>query len=131
MEQRTRDLNILSTTEEHDSFPFPIEPLRPISSTTSRNDLVCIVTILELLLHSLLLALLRYPLQFQWKHQRPIHLLLKQHSLLICRPGNPLAQFNILFVTVPLAWLETALNRAIKSPNIIDRSEITRSLSQY
>ena len=33
MEQRTRDLNIPSTTEEHDSFPFPIEPLRPISST--------------------------------------------------------------------------------------------------
>ena len=33
MEQRTRDLNNPSTTEEHDSFPFPIEPLRSISST--------------------------------------------------------------------------------------------------
>ena len=33
MEQRTRDLNNPSATEEHDSFPFPIEPLRPISST--------------------------------------------------------------------------------------------------
>ena len=33
MEQRTRDLNNPSTTEEHDSFPFPIEPLRYISST--------------------------------------------------------------------------------------------------
>ena len=32
MEQRTRDLNNPSTTEEHDSFPFPIEPLRPIPS---------------------------------------------------------------------------------------------------
>ena len=33
MEQRTRDLNNPSTTEEHDSFPFPIEPLRSTSST--------------------------------------------------------------------------------------------------
>ena len=33
MEQRTRDLNNPSTTEEHDSFPFPIEPLRPFPST--------------------------------------------------------------------------------------------------
>ena len=33
MEQRTQDLNNPSSTEEHDSFPFPIEPLRSISST--------------------------------------------------------------------------------------------------
>ena len=33
MEQRTRDLKNPSTTDEHDSFPFPIEPLRSISST--------------------------------------------------------------------------------------------------
>ena len=33
MEQRTRDSNNPSTTDEHDSFPFPIEPLRSISST--------------------------------------------------------------------------------------------------
>ena len=33
MEQRTRHLNNPSTTEKHDSFPFPIEPLRSISST--------------------------------------------------------------------------------------------------
>ena len=33
MEQRTRDLNNPSTTEEHDSFPFPIEPLRYFWST--------------------------------------------------------------------------------------------------
>ena len=32
-EQRARDLNNPSITEEHDSFPFPIEPLRSISST--------------------------------------------------------------------------------------------------
>ena len=33
MEQRTRDLNNPSTTDEHYSFPFPIKPLRSISST--------------------------------------------------------------------------------------------------
>ena len=32
-EQSTRDLNNPSTIDEHDSFPFPIEPLRSISST--------------------------------------------------------------------------------------------------
>ena len=33
MEQRTRDLNNPSTTDEHNSFPFLIEPLRSSSST--------------------------------------------------------------------------------------------------
>ena len=33
MEQRTRDLNKPSITEEHGSFPIPIGPLRSISST--------------------------------------------------------------------------------------------------
>ena len=33
IEQRTRDLNIPSTTDKHDSFPFPIGPLQFISST--------------------------------------------------------------------------------------------------
>ena len=33
MEQPTRDLNYPSKTEEHDSFPFPTEPLRYFSST--------------------------------------------------------------------------------------------------
>ena len=32
MEQCTRDLNNPSTTEEHDPFPIPIEPLRSSSS---------------------------------------------------------------------------------------------------
>ena len=32
-EQRTQDLNNPSTTQEHDSFPIPIEPLRSISFT--------------------------------------------------------------------------------------------------
>ena len=45
MEQRTRDLKSLSTTEEHDSFPFPIEPLwstpstdKPKRPSTHSND---------------------------------------------------------------------------------------------
>ena len=33
MEQRIRDLKRPSTTEKHDSFPFPKEPLRSFSST--------------------------------------------------------------------------------------------------
>ena len=33
MERRTRDLNNPNTTEEHDSFPFPIEPSRSILFT--------------------------------------------------------------------------------------------------
>ena len=32
MEQRARDLNNPTTTDEHDSFPFPIEPLQSTSS---------------------------------------------------------------------------------------------------
>ena len=41
MEQRTRDLNNPSTTEEHESFRFPIELLRSISSTnqTKRSSM--------------------------------------------------------------------------------------------
>ena len=45
MERRHRDLNNPSITEEHDSLPFPIEPLRSISSknkpkrfSTNSND---------------------------------------------------------------------------------------------
>ena len=33
MEQRTRDLKNPSATEEHDSFPFPIDPLRSFLPT--------------------------------------------------------------------------------------------------
>ena len=35
MERRTRDLNNPNTTEEHDSFPFPIEPLRSFPPTNN------------------------------------------------------------------------------------------------
>ena len=39
-EQRTRDLNNLSTTEEHDPFPCPIEPLQS-SSSKSQGKRLC------------------------------------------------------------------------------------------
>ena len=39
MEQRAQDLNIPSTTDEHGSFSFPIEPLRSISSQIQRKQL--------------------------------------------------------------------------------------------
>ena len=43
IEQRTGDLNNPSTTEEQDSFPFPIEPLRSISSANKpkRSSMHC------------------------------------------------------------------------------------------
>ena len=98
---------------------------------TSRSDLVCIITILELRLHLLLLALLCYHLQFLRKHQLPNHLLLNKHRLLSCRPGNISVQFNKIFPIVPPAWPDIALNRALKSPNTIGRSQITRTVSQF
>ena len=61
----------------------------------------------------------------------PIHFLISKHKLLHGRPGNILAQFNNLFVTVPPAWLEAALNLALKSPNTIAHSPNTPILSQY
>ena len=39
MEQRARTLNNPSTTYERDTFPFPIEPLRSISSTNKPKRL--------------------------------------------------------------------------------------------
>ena len=70
MEQRVRDLKNPSTTEEHDSFPFPIEPLRSIPSNL-KSDLVRKVTIQKLLPHLLFLAPLYSHLHFLFKHQPP------------------------------------------------------------
>ena len=131
MEQRTRDLINPSTTEEHDSFPFPIEPLRYTSSTnqpkrSSMNSYDSGIT--SPLAPSRTLC---YHLQFRPKHQLPIHLLLNMHELLNCHPGKISVQSNNLFVIVLPAWLEAASSRAPKSPNIIARSQITQILSQY
>ena len=131
MEQRTRDLNNPGTTEEHDSFPFPIEPLRSFPPTnkpkrfsTQSNDSGITSPF----------AFSRTPVispAIPAETSTPTHLLLNQHNLLFCRSGNLLVQFSNLFVTVPPAWLEIVLNRALKSLNITARSQITRIVSQY
>ena len=131
MERRTRYLNNPSMTGVQDSLPFPIEPLRSISSTnkpkrfsTHSNDSR----------NTSPLASSRTPVlspEIPMGTSTPIHLLLNQHNLLNCRSGNLLDQFNNLFVTVPPAWLEMALNRVPKSPNIVARSQFTRILSQF
>ena len=111
-EERTRDLNNAGTTEEHDSFPFPIEPLRSFPPTNKPKRLRRRVKILELLPHLLLLAPLCYLLQFPRKRQPPIHLLHSVHKLLNCHIGKISVQISNLFVTVPPEWLAIALNCA-------------------
>ena len=102
-EQRTRDLNNPSTTEEHDSFPFPIEPLRSISSTNKpkrssihSND----SGITSPFASSRTLVLSP---AIPTETSIPIHLLLSMYKQLNCRPGNILVHFSNLFVTVPPA----------------------------
>ena len=98
---------------------------------TSRNELVCIVTTHEFLLHWFLSAPLCYHLQFLRKHQPPIHLLLSMHKRLNCRPGYISVRFNNCFVTVPPAWLERALKGALNSPNTTAYSPTTPIFNQY
>ena len=132
MEQRTSDLNNPSTIEEHDSFPFPIEPLRSISSTNKpkrcsmkSNDSGITSPFASSRTPVLSPAL---PNETSTPHpSSPQH----AHILLNCHPRKILVQSNNLFVTVPPAWLEAASIRAPKSPNIIASSQITRILSQY
>ena len=131
MERRTRGLNNPNTTEEHDSFPFPIEPLRsfPPTNKPKRSSIHSNDSGITSPLASSGSPLLSPAIPMGTS--TPIHLLLSKHHLLNCRPGNLLAQFNNLFVTVPPEWLELELNRALKIPNIIARSPITPILSQY
>ena len=131
MEQRTGDLNIPTITEEHDSFPFPIEPLRSVSSTNKPKRSSIHSNDSGITFPLLLLSPLCYRLQFLRKLQPPIHLLLSMHRLLHCRPGNILARFNSFFVTVPPAWLKKALNLVPNSPNTIAHSPTTPIFSQY
>ena len=133
MEQRARDLNNPSTTEEHDFFPFPIEPLRSISSTNKpkrssmhSND----SGITSLLASSRTPVLsLAIPIETSSPHPSPSHHIPSHHNLLNCRPGNISVRW--IFVTVPPALLEIALNRAPKSLKRIAHSQITPILSQY
>ena len=131
MEQRTRDLNNPSTTEEHDSFPFPKEPLRsfPLTNKPKRSCMHSNDSGITSPLASSRAPVLSPAIPMGTS--TPIHLLLSKHNLLNCHPGNLLVQFNNLFATVPPAWLKVALNRALKSPSTIACSQITRILSQY
>ena len=131
MEQRTRDLNNPGVTEEHDSFPFPIEPLRSISSTNKPK---------RSSIHSndsgitSLLASSRSPVlspAIPTETSTSIHFFLSMHKLLNCRHGNILDRFNSLFLTVLPAWLEIAINLALKSPNTTAHSSTTPTLNQY
>ena len=100
-DQRTRDLNNPSITEEHDSFPFPIEPLRSISSTNKPKRISMISTDSGI---TSTFASSRTPvLSPPMETSTPIHLLLNKHKLLNCRSGKTLARLNSLFVTVPHA----------------------------
>ena len=131
MEQSTRDFNNPSITEKHDSFPFPIEPLRSILSTTKpkRSSTHSSDSAITSPLASFRTPVLSPAIPTETS--TPIHLRLSMHKLLNCRPGNILDRFNYLFVTVPPAWLEVAKNRALKSPNTIAYSQITPILSQH
>ena len=130
MEQRTRDLNKPSTTEEHVSFPFPIEPLRSIPSISKpkRSSMQSNDSGINSPFAS------RTPVlspAIPTETSTPMHLLLSKHNLLNWRPVNTSVRFNNLFVTVPPEWPEITLICALKSPNITARSQITRILSQY
>ena len=131
MEQRTRDLNNPSTTEEHDSFPFIIEPLRsflsinqPKRSGMHSNESVItspLASSLTPVLSPTILGETSTPKPSSSQAAQPPHL----------PPRNLLVQSNNLFVTVPPTWLEIVVNRTLKSPNTLARSQITRTLSQY
>ena len=112
MERRTRDLNNLSTTEEPDSFPFPIEPLRSIPSISTpkrsrmqSNDSGSISP-----LASSRTSLLSPAIPTETPTPHPSSSLQAQPAQL--SPGNILVRSSNSFAIVPLAWLETALDRA-------------------
>ena len=108
MEERNRDLNFPSTTEEHDFFPFPIEPLRSIPSinkpkrSSMQSDDSGITSPF---------ASSRTPVlspAIPTETSTPLHPLLSKHNLLNCRTGHTSVRFNNLFVTVPPEWPEIA-----------------------
>ena len=88
MEQRTLDLYNPSTTDERDSFPFPIQPLRSISSTNKPKRSSTYSNVPELLLHLLLLAPLCTHLCFLLKHQPPSILFSECTTCSIIAPGT-------------------------------------------
>ena len=115
MEQCTRGLNNPSTTEEHDSFPFSKEPLRSISSTKrpKRSRMHSNDSGITSLFASSRTPVLSsvIPTETSTPHPSSQHAQTAQLS-----PGNILNQFSNLFLIVPPARLEIALNRALNSP---------------
>ena len=131
LEQRTRDLNNPSTTEEHDSFPFTIEPLRSISFTNKPNRSSMHSNDSGITSPS---ACSRTPVlssAIPTGTSTPHPSSSQQAQTAQLPPRNILAQFNNLFVTVPPAWPEKALNYTLKRPNITGRRQITPINNQY
>ena len=132
MEQSARDLNNPSTTEKHDSLPFPIEPLGSILSINKPKRYSMHSNDSEITSPFASSRTLCYHLHFLRKHRPPIHVLRSKHKLLNCRPGNTSVQSNNLCVTVPPAWPETALNCALKrlQPNYTDSQSVLRTITR-
>ena len=131
MEQRARGLNNPSTTEDHDSLPFLLEPLRSISSTNKPK---------RSSMHSndsgitSPLAFSRTPVlspEITTEKSTPYPSSSQHAQTAQLSPGNISVQFNDLFVTVQLAWLEIALKRALKSPNTTAHSRTIPIYNQY
>ena len=131
LEHCTRGLDNPSRTEDHGSFPIPIEPLQSIPSIRKpkRSSMQSNGSGITSPFASSRTPVLSPAIPTETS--TPIHLLLSKHNLLNCRTGNTSVRFNKLFVTVPPEWPEKALIRALKSPNKTPRSQITRILSQY
>ena len=131
MEQRTRGLNNPNTTEEHDSFPFPIEPLRsfPPTHKPKRSSMHSYDSGVTSPLASSRTPVLSPAIPLGTSTPHPSSSQHAQSAEL--PPGNLLAQFNNSFVTVPPAWLKIALNRAPKSPNTIAHNPPIPILNQY
>ena len=132
MEQCTRDLKNPITTEEHDCFSFPIEPLRSISptnkpkrsSTHSKNSGItsALVSFRTPVLSPAI------PLETSTPHPSSSpHAQTAQY----CRPGKLSVRFNNLFLTVLPSWLEVASTCAPKSLKMIAFNQNTSMLSQY
>ena len=110
MEQRTRDLNNPSTTDKHDSFPFPIEPLRSISSTNQpkRSSMHSNDSGITSPLASFRTPVLSPTIPAETSTPQPSSSRAAQPPYFICRPGNLVARFNNLFVIAPLERPDSA-----------------------
>ena len=123
MEQSARDLNNPTTTDEHDPFPFPVEPLQSILFKDQRKQLDT---------HSSdsgvnsPFVLLRSPTlspATPIETSTPIHLLHSKPKLLNHHAKDRIARFNNLFAIVQIC--------APKSLSIFAHNRITPIFNQY